>query len=154
MIASAGCSSEGKEVKTSDSIYTQDVSDMVLKVNDMPEGWSTNEPPVINNNTAESNFHKLNGMTADTVECAVVKFSSIDDAKSQYQSMYEKSSSTTSVGHPSVGDEAYGDNKQIGMTSLDTTTFRRGNVIVGIRCVGADSIDFAKIVDDKIMNRK
>ena len=154
MVFISGCTSTSSDSKVNnantDQIYTQDPSEMVLKVNDMPEGWS-GESPVIKDNSAESGFYKVAYVTALKVDCSVTKYPTILDAKSEYQTMYNKESSTTSLGNPSVGDEAYEKKIDVG-TGLDTIVFRKGNVIVQVRCVGVDSIDFAKIVDRKIKN--
>lgn len=157
-----GAASQGSHpASTSNSniIYTQNPSDVVLKISDMPQGWRTTSNsngnpvlPLIGNDHAESNFNMIDGMSVDVVYCSVTKYPSIKDAESQYQTMYNTASSTASLGHPNVGDEACESNTQIGFQNLDNILFRKGNFIVRFKCVGTNAIDFANTVNGKITN--
>ena len=133
-------------------IYTKSPSDVVLNIKDMPHGWRSPGNTVIKDNTAEARFIFVRSESVDTVDCIVSKYSTINEAESKYQSVYNELSITTSLGHPNVGDEAYENSQQAGMPKLDNLVFRKGNFIVKISSVGVESIDFAKIVAGKIKN--
>lgn|SRR5665647_106813 len=159
MIFISGCTSTPSDSKVNntntDQIYTKDPSEMVLTIYDMPEyipeEWSE-ESHDIKDNSAESGFHRkplVVNIPELKVNCSVTKYPTILDAKSQYQTMYNKKSSTTSLGNPNVGDEAY-EEKVDAVNGLDRIVFRKGNVIAQVECVGTDSIDFAKNVNGKI----
>jgi hypothetical protein len=132
-------------------IYTQNPSEIVLTLSDLPEGWHGSGSPAVEGDSAKSSF-VLPGLSVQSINCNVTKYPTIPDAASQYQVMLNEVSSTTNVGHPSIGDEAYGEHIETQMSYVDSTVFRKGNIIVQVRCLGIDSIDFAKIVDRKIKN--
>jgi hypothetical protein len=165
VLIASGCTSQSAEIKDSanagaketpntDVVYTQSPSELVLNTTDLPEGWtvdSTNlnaHDGAVGGESANSNFIKVVGSSALVLSCQVNKYSSVIDAKSEYQTMYNSAIKSTSVGHPIFGQEAYSKIDPSGQ--IESTIFRKGNIIAEVTCMGAHTFDYAIIMDGKI----
>lgn len=148
LIASGCISGIGK---SADVEHTQNPSDIVLTTSDMPFGWEKDAGDNIEGvkadggEKASSSFWRLRAV----ITCEVTKYPSIEDAKSEYQRMYNAALSTESVQHNDIGQESYSTRDVA--EELDTTVFREGNFIVEVQgLANYESSHFARIIEGKL----
>jgi hypothetical protein len=143
--------------KNTDLIYTQDVAEMVLTVDDVPSKWhkkGTNG--IIDGETTSSEFAYLGGSLPAGLTCYVSKYPSINEAKYVYQKSYE--AFKTENAYPdfknvNIGQESFSAEYARGYRLI--TVFRKGNVVVEVySLLGPDTEKYAKIIDKKIDSKK
>lgn len=133
-----------------DIIYTQNTSEMILTLDDMPDGWrNTGENPIIEGENASSRFYKMGFILPHSVKCDVKKYRTINAAKSSYQEIYNNDhDKTTDCNNVNIGQDSYWSEDAIGVT--EKVIFRKGNIIVRVGTVGENAKNYAKKIDKKI----
>ncbi len=129
-------------------LITASPSEMLPTINDMPDG-TRKEGETSNDTYAQRKFAFVNAFSAQTLIYEVNKFSSINDAVADYNSIKD-TYSNYKLDDVSIGDEGFGLSKVNGI--LADVIFRKANVVVKVEFVGYgvsldDTISYAKMVN-------